>query len=418
MTEFDAILEKWTDPKQNYMHGASFIAYDKTGRCVYSGAQGTRTVDRSTGIPAKVDDLCYLASQSKLITSVAVMKLVEKGLVGLDDDCGKIVRQLANKDVLVDLEGDESQTGKEFNMAKNAFTFKNPRKPILRKATKPITLRLLLSHSSGFSYPLASPNLQECLTYQGINDDAESTLEQWNIPLIYEPGESWSYGPGIDWAGRVLEIITGQTLDEYMQENICNRLGMKNTTFFPDSRLDSLPPQMELGFKPDGSNGKIVKGSANMYTTQPCQDCLGGSGIYSNCEDYGLFLKALVGGGEPLLSRDSVNTLFTGTVTNRKDLMVWAQGKFRSAMTAEIVENTEVDHSLGGLVNLAPVPGRRAEGSVKWGGMSNPLWWVDMKTGVAGTILTQIYPFGDPAVSECLIELEAEVYKRISKASL
>ncbi|KAI9693924.1 MAG: hypothetical protein M1822_003195 [Bathelium mastoideum] len=375
MTEFDAILEKWTDPKQNYMHGASFIAYDKTGRCVYSGAQGTRTVDRSTGIPAKVDDLCYLASQSKLITSVAVMQLVEKGLVGLDDDCGKIVRQLANKDVLVDLEGDESQTGKEFNMAKNAFTFKNPRKPILRKATKPITLR-----NNGISL---------------------SSTNQENLGRMAQ-----------------LEIITGQTLDEYMQENICNRLGMKNTTFFPDSRLDSLPPQMELGFKPDGSNGKIVKGSANMYTTQPCQDCLGGSGIYSNCEDYGLFLKALVGGGEPLLSRDSVNTLFTGTVTNRKDLIVWAQGKFRSAMTAEIVENTEVDHSLGGLVNLAPVPGRRAEGSVKWGGMSNPLWWVDMKTGVAGTILTQIYPFGDPAVSECLIELEAVVYKRISKASL
>ena len=69
------------------------------------------------------------------------MQIVEKGLIGLDDDCGKIVPRLANKDILVGLEGDESQTGKEFNAEKNILTFKNPRKPILKKATKPITLR-------------------------------------------------------------------------------------------------------------------------------------------------------------------------------------------------------------------------------------------------------------------------------------
>ncbi|KAL9079776.1 MAG: hypothetical protein Q9157_001348 [Trypethelium eluteriae] len=141
MAEFDTILKKWTNPEDNYIHGASFVAYDRTGKCIYSGAQGNRTIDRSSGIPTKVDDLCYLASQSKIISSVAVLQIVEKGLIGLDDDCRKIVPQLADKEILVGFEGDESATGKEFNVAKNVLTFKNPRKPLLKKSTKPITLR-------------------------------------------------------------------------------------------------------------------------------------------------------------------------------------------------------------------------------------------------------------------------------------
>ena len=203
-----------------------------------------------------------------------------------------------------------------------------------------------------------------------------------------------------------------------MQENICKKIGMKNTTFFPDSRLDNLPPQMEMGFKPEGPRGKMVKGGETMVTNRPNIDCLGGAGIYSTCEDYGLFLKALVGGGQPLLRRETLDKLFTGTVSNRKDLTAKAMKTHRWVMTAELPPDAEIDYSLGGLLNLTPAPGRRAEGSVKWGGMSNPLWWVDMKTGVAGTLFTQIFPAGDPVVADCLLELEAEVYKSIGKASL
>lgn len=203
-----------------------------------------------------------------------------------------------------------------------------------------------------------------------------------------------------------------------MQENIFKKLGMKNTTFFPDSRLHDLPPQMELGFKPEGPKGKMVKGTETMVISRPANDCLGGAGLYSTCEDYGLFLRALVCGGEPLLRRETLEKLFTGTVFNREDLATKALKTFRSVMAADLLPDTEVDHSLGGLVNLTPIPGRRAEGSAKWGGMSNPLWWIDMKTGVAGTILTQIFPAGDPSVNDCFVELEAEVYKSISSASL
>ena len=202
-----------------------------------------------------------------------------------------------------------------------------------------------------------------------------------------------------------------------MQENIFKPLGMKNTTFFPDSRLHSLPPQMELGFKPEGPRGKMVKGAETMFVSRPATDCLGGAGLYSTCEDYGLFLKALVCGGEPLLRRQALDKLFTGTVENREDLATKTLKTFRWVMTADLLPDTEVDYSLGGLVSLTPIPGRRAEGSAKWGGMSNPLWWIDMKTGVGGAIFTQIFPAGDAVVNDCFVELEAEVYRNI-RASL
>lgn len=215
-----------------------------------------------------------------------------------------------------------------------------------------------------------------------------------------------------------LEVITGQTLDEYFQDNICTKLGMKNTTFFPDPRLDSLPPQMEIGVKSSGPDDKMVKGHESMFATRPSTECLGGIGLYSTCEDYGLFLKAIVGGGAPLLKGKSLDELFTGAVANRQDLQTQAQGIFRPFMCAELLPDTEVDYSLGGLVNLTSIPGRRAEGSIKWSGMTNPMWWIDRKTGVAGAIFAQILPPGDPLVSQCLVELEGEVYRKISKASL
>ena len=98
-------------------------------------------MDRSTNIPATVSDLCRLASQTKLITSVALMQLVEQGVVGLDDDCGKIDSRLSSRDILVGFEGDESETGKKYNARKMIYEFEKPRKAIFKKQTKPITLR-------------------------------------------------------------------------------------------------------------------------------------------------------------------------------------------------------------------------------------------------------------------------------------
>ncbi|KAI9714503.1 MAG: hypothetical protein M1820_000464 [Bogoriella megaspora] len=415
MAKFDAILQKWTDARNGSIHGASFVAYDSTGKCLYSGAQGSRTVDRSTNVPATTHDLCWLASQTKLVTAVAAMQMIERGLIGIDDDVGKVVPQLASKEVIAGFEGDETQSGKELNPATLLYDFQNPRKPILRKATKPISLRYLLTHTSGFAYDFTSEELCEYLAFHGVDVGERNSLEKYNTPLIFEPGTKFRYGVGTDWAGHVVERLSGKNLNAYIQENICARLGMKNTTFFPDTEPGRFGPELDLAFRSDGPKGSLVKGSVPP-TWRPAKEALGGAGLYSTADDYGLFLKALVSGGGPLLKKETLDLMFTGTVANREDLTGQTRGVFRNFMAQDLLPDTEVDYCPGGLVSLTPVSGRRAEGSIKWGGSSNPLWWIDMRNGVAGTMMTQIQPPADSAANDLFVELEEQVYKSIGKA--
>jgi CubicO group peptidase (beta-lactamase class C family) len=317
----------------------------------------------------EVSTLCWLASQGKLVTSIAAMQVVEKGLINLDDDCGKFIPALANKDILVGFEGDESSTGTAFDPATNLFSFKYPRKPILKKATKAITLRLLLSHSSGFQYDLMNPMIQEYLAYNGRTPQIPDNMDHYDQPLVFEPGTSWAYGTGIDWAGRVVEAVTGQTLETYMQEHICAKVGMKHTTFHPDTRT-SLPPKMEMGLRlPDAP---LSAGPAPIPS--PVKDALGGVGLYSTAADYGLLLAGLLSTSHLLLSAKSLAEFFRPQAPNRADLMSQMLGALKQFMASDFLPDTEADYSLCGAVNLTAILGRRGAGSVQWSGMSNPHW--------------------------------------------
>lgn len=316
-----------------------------------------------------VSTLCWLASQGKLVTSVAAMQVVEKGLIGLDDDCGEFVPALANKDIIVGFEGDEASTGAEFNPMTNIFSYKKPRKPILKKATRVITLRLLLSHSAGFQYDFMNPLLQEYLAYGGRTPQIPDNMAHYDQPLVFEPGASWAYGTGIDWAGQVVEAVTKQTLEEYIQENICSKVGMKNTTFHLEKRSE-LPAKMEVGYRIPGA--PLTAGPAPIPS--PVKDALGGVGLYSTAEDYGLFLAGLLSDKHPLLSEASLEEFFRPQAPNRKDLMGLMQGIFKQFMAPEYPPEAEADYSLGGAVNLTAIEGRRGAGSIQWSGMSCPHW--------------------------------------------
>lgn len=316
-----------------------------------------------------VSTLCWLASQGKLVTSVAAMQVVEKGLIGLDDDCGKFVPALANKDIIVGFEGDEASTEAEFNPITNLFSYKNPRKPILKKSTKAITLRLLLSHSAGFQYDFMNPLLQEYHAYGGQTARVLDSMAHYDQPLVFEPGVSWAYGAGIDWAGQVVEAVTKQTLEEYIQDNICFKVGMKNTTFHLEKRSE-LPPKMEVGYRISGA--PLTAGPTPIPS--PVKDALGGVGLYSTAEDYGLFLAGLLSDKHPLLSEASLKEFFHPQASNRKDLMGLMQGVFKQFMAPEYPPEAEADYSLGGAVNLTAIEGRRGAGSIQWSGVCCPHW--------------------------------------------
>jgi CubicO group peptidase (beta-lactamase class C family) len=291
---------------------------------------------------------------TKLMTAISIMQLVERGLVGLDDDVGKIVPQLANKDVLVGFEDDVD--GK-------------PGKPILKKSIKAITLRLLLTHSSGFPYVYPGAPIGKWSEYMKRDENAlNGSWEAHDIPLIFEPDTSWSYGCGIDWAGRVLEVLTDTTLNDYMKANIWSKLGMNETTFHPENFPELQAKQMDVGFRAE-PNGALASGT--LFWKVPAPIDQGGAGIFSTINDYAKLLTELVTSGTKLLSEESQNEIFKPQLTDNTALNENASSYGFGAL---LDENTKTDYTLAGATNIDPVKGARARNTVYWSGMVNGQW--------------------------------------------
>ncbi len=170
---------------------------------VYEGAFGFRDIAAASRM--STDTVFRIASMVKLLTSVAALQLVERGTLKLDEPAGNIDPALASAQILTGFD------------AKGV--------PQLRPAQKPLTLRNLLTHTSGFSYPLWDPNVGRYLKRARKNPHLP------RMPLMFEPGSRWAYGGSLDRVGRMVEIAGGQNLDRYFSDHITGPLGMNDTTF-------------------------------------------------------------------------------------------------------------------------------------------------------------------------------------------
>ncbi|OAL30720.1 hypothetical protein AYO22_01340 [Fonsecaea multimorphosa] len=456
MAELDEILRKYTDPATGSVHGATFIAVDSAGNTLYRGSSGGRTVDRSD--PLTPETLTWIASQSKLVTSVAVMQLVEKGLIGLDDDVRQVLPVLKDVKVLLGFEGDDqavepdlqsiSKPGGGVDLGK----MKPSGKPILEDVKGKITLRSgapflslqLMSHTSGFCYDLSSPLLMKWSAAMGRTDNMFSgkivrlLISASDQTDVETDDQSYSRKAHyIHCSINQVEALTKQNLDTYMQENIWGPLGAKSTTFYPTKHFDPepMPALHETAQRTDpAETGKAVasKPATSLWPLSP-RDAIGGAGLYSTADDYIKLLGCLLRGGGPLLKTESVDEMFRPqigklsteafhtTVRNSGRDRLWSSSTASAAATAATAAATDgsakeqgsvpAGHSLAGAVNLEDVPGRRQSGTVNWGGLPNLFWWVDRKGGMAGTLFNQIVPAGDPLCMELLVELEEAAYK-------
>ncbi|KAJ5017298.1 hypothetical protein K4K57_009053 [Colletotrichum sp. SAR 10_99] len=173
-----------------------------------------------TGKPLATDDVLTLASVTKLLTSIAALQLVERGILALDDsDVSHHVPALAQKPIL---------TG-----------FSPSGAPIEVPRQQPITLRHLLTHSAGNSYDFLDSATREWQSHHGIKPTRGATVEErFAYPLIYEPGASWAYSSSSDWLGKVIEAVTGQSLEDYMRAHIWDPLGAESFTFRVEKWID------------------------------------------------------------------------------------------------------------------------------------------------------------------------------------
>ena len=352
----------------------------------YEGAFGQRVL--GGGPPMTTDTVFWIHSMTKAITGACVMQLVEQGKIGLDDDVGKWVPALAKPRVHEGFHADG--------------------KPKLRAARRPITLRLLLTHTAGFVYDtwnerhaayVATNKMPRWQTFQKPEDC---------LPLDFEPGERWEYGIGIDWAGKVLEAITGETLDAYMQKNVLRPLDMSSTGY-------KLRP--EISARIAGVQQRRPDGNLEVSTFEPPQraeEFLGGGGLYGTAGDYIRFVRMMLNGG----SLDGVRVLKPETVAlmgqnHTGDLQAGVLKTAKPAMSfdADFFPGIRQRWGLTFLINMQDVPGRRRAGSLCWGGLRNTYFWIDPKSGIGGVIMTQILPFADPVVVGLYERFEESIYR-------
>ena len=234
----------------------------KQSSILYAGAFGQRD---SQGVAVTTDSIFAIASMTKAITTVAALQLVEEGKLKLDEEVSKHLPQLEKLDVL---EGFDEQTGK----------------PVLRPAKTPITLKHLLTHTSGFCYDMWDGNM---FRYAQAAGGSAGKVP----PLMFEPGGRWQYGQGLDWAGRLVEAVSGKSLEDYFQARILRPLNMLDTSYIlPAAKFERMVSSWYR------ENGGPLKQRDRALPKPPTQ-FNGGGGLYSTAGDYVRFMQMILGKG-------------------------------------------------------------------------------------------------------------------------
>jgi len=354
-------------------------------RVLYRGAFGV--ADVSTGRPLVEDALFRIASMTKPIASLALMQLVEQGRLGLDDPAAKYLPELAELKVL-----------ESFDAATGAYR--------VRPASRPATVRHFLTHTSGLAYPFTSAIWRDFKPRDG-------ETYPFGGPLLFDPGERWHYSTSTDVVGRLVEVVSGQKLEDYFREHVFTPLKMNDTSYnVPDAKGARLVAQQQR-------SGARMEGAVELQNPQLgliIAAPIGGGGLASTVEDYGRFVRMWLNGGE----LDGVRVLKAETVTLMGQnhigaISVPAQTSAlpRSADFTFIAEGRD-KWGLGFLITADQVPGKRSPGSLSWGGINNTYFWIDLARGIAGVIMMQYLPFADASALAVYDAFERAAYRLVN----
>ncbi|KAK0107817.1 hypothetical protein ONS96_003607 [Cadophora gregata f. sp. sojae] len=346
------------------------------------------------------------------MTAIAALQCVERGQFTLDEDVTPLLPELKDIDIL---KGFEEGTDK----------------PILVKAAKEITLRQLLTHSSGIAYDIFDPTLTRWRASRGEQPSlgAGDMIYRGTVPLLFEPGESYAYSPGPDWAGVMIERTNGMSLGKYMQKYIWEPLGIKNMTFHLEDRPDMLKRRAGTGERMGGINpmfgcpadpsAKIqhgVEGVSFWWRDEGVPDDSGGAGAFGSIVDYQKILHSITAGDGKLLSKEMNDELFRPCLSerSRKQFMALCTFKEINAIHgATLPMGTQLDYAPGGAICLEDIESRRRRGTMYWTGLPNLYWFADRDGGISGIYGTQTLAPGDPKSGEMFKQFEiVAMYKK------
>ena len=379
LLRIDRMLQQGID--SGWIAGAvGFIARD--GKIVYNKSFGVSNIEAKT--PMRTDDIFRIASQTKAITSVAVMMLFEEGKFLLDDPISKYIPEFANLKVL-----------DKFNEKDTTYT--------TVQANREVTIRDLLTHTSGIDYAgIGSDHMNAIYAKAGIPTGfvsekinlGDKMRKLGRLPLVHQPGERFTYGLNVDVLGYLVEILSGETLDKYFQTHIFEPLGMNDTYFYlPASKYDRLVKVIS-----EDKNHKLVN-TLSAFVNYPLAEGTyysGGAGLSSTIKDYATFLQMLLNRGEyngkKLLARRTVELMTTNQIG---DLNL---GRDKFGLGFEIT--TASGQAKMGI----------SEGSFAWGGYFATTYWADPKERLVCLLFLQQSPFSHSEITD---KFRAMVYQTL-----
>lgn len=382
-SSIDAILSEACS--KGDVPGVVAMATDRNGT-IYEGAFGVRTLGQPA--PMTVDTVVWIASMTKALTGAAAMQMVEQGKLDLDEPAGKWMPELAEAQVLEGFGADD--------------------KPKLRPPKSPVTLRQLLTHTAGYGYDTWNPEIGRYQQVTGLPAIRTRENAALRAPLLFDPGTRWNYGINIDFAGRLVEIVSGKRLGDYFRDHVTGPLGMRDTSF-------ALTPQMKeraAGVHQRGKTGELKH--VVMPPPEKPDFEMGGGGLNSTMPDYLRFVRAMLNGGtldgqrilrEETVAQMSRNQMGPLRVTAMKTAMPGV------SLDAEFFPGVEKSWGLTFQINEKPAPTGRSAGSLSWAGLGNTYYWIDPVKGVGGVFATQILPFADMKTLPLFYAFEAALYR-------
>jgi CubicO group peptidase (beta-lactamase class C family) len=353
---------------------------------------GLRDLERS--LPIEADTVYRIYSMTKPVTSVAAMMLYEEGRFDLNDPIASYLPEFAEPKVFA---GGSSVT------------------PILRPAAEPIRIWHLLTHTSGMTYgfmynhPVDAMYRSAGFEWGTPKDvDLAGACEEWaRLPLLFEPGSSWNYSHATDVVGRLVEVLSGQSLDAFLKDRILGPLGMDDTGFWatPDQvdRLATL-------YLPDAVTGKAVPSERmSSLITRPPRVLSGGGGLVSTIGDYYRFTQLLSNGGEldgvRLLGSRTLEYMTRNHLPGNQDM-----AHFGRPVSGEAEEGLGFGLGFSVVIDPSAMKVPASEGEFAWGGAASTIFWVDPIEDLLVIFMTQLLPSGTYPLRR---ELRRLVYQAI-----
>jgi methyl acetate hydrolase len=350
---------------------------------LYEGAAGKLDVTPDIAMP--VNAIFSIASMTKPVTSVSIMMLFEEGKLELDDPVSKYLPGFDNLQVIT-----------KFNEKDATYE--------TRPAKRPMTIRHLLTHTSGIAYGSLNP-IEHRLTEVTKKDE-------WELPLLNDPGDKWNYGPSTRVLGMIVEKISGEPLEDYFQQRIFKPLGMVDASYAVPAAKQS-----RVAANHSRINGLLQEQPRRSIASTPTAPFRGDCCLYSTAQDYGKFMQMLLNGGrlgpEKILSESSVKMMGENNIGS---IFVELQPGVDQSLTKPFPLGAGHDKFGLGFQIASSDPQYakfRSAGSMSWAGVYNTEFWIDPVKHIGGVMMMQVLPFYDDGALRTLRDFEELVYQNL-----